>query len=93
MQTPTEVEQLAALKTSVESLTTTQTRLEAAVSSFSTSVSAASAEAEARDTAGIPGLIQQGRLQMEADEARTQTLLTEIVGNQNKVRKYMVQYV
>lgn len=87
MQTSTEEEQLTALKTSVESLTATQARLETAVSSFSASLTAASSAAEARDTGAISSLIQQGRLQMEGDEVKTQALLTEIVGNQNKVCK------
>jgi hypothetical protein len=86
VQTQTEEEQLEALKTSVEALTATQARLEAAVTSFSTSVQSANADAEKRaaDTT-IPALITRGRLQMEADEAATQALLTEIIGNQNKV--------
>lgn len=85
LQTSDEEEQLIALKDSVESLTATQARLETAVSAFSASLTAASTEAAQRDTSALPALIQQGRLQIESDEAFTQSLLREIVGNQNKV--------
>ena len=83
----TEEEQLAELKASVDRLEATQTRIESTVSSFTASVQQANADAEARAAdQTLPQLIERSRLQLAADEAKTQRLLTTIIGNQNAVR-------
>lgn len=83
----TEEQQLADLKVSVDRLEATQTRLEGTVSSFTASVQQANTDAAARAAdRTLPQLIERSRLQLAADEAKTQRLLSTIIGNQNLVR-------
>lgn len=82
-----EEEQLTELKVSVDRLEATQSQLESTVAGFATSVEQVKLDAEARaNDQTIPQLIERNRLQLAADEAKTQQLLTTIIGNQNQVQ-------
>eukprot|EP00892_Ulva_mutabilis_P001573 jgi/Ulvmu1/11416/UM075_0078.1 len=85
LQQSIEEEQLGELKVSVERLEATQAQLQETVAGFTASVQQVNADAQERAADHtLPALIERNRLQLAADEARTQQLLATIIGNQNQ---------
>jgi hypothetical protein len=74
----------------VDGLAVSQTSLKASVDSLTASVEMANVDAakRARDLT-LENLIQAGKDQIQADQTKTETLLTEIIGKQNQVRRQL----